>query len=92
MSNNPKHKNKVCHGAEIIVTNREKFNSVRTGMKVIDKIKEKYPTHLKIKNSGMNRLWGNAEFSFQASTNNVNQFSQALKIFKDRSKKYYLYE
>ena len=92
MSNNPKHKNKVCHGAEIIVTNREKFNSVRTGMKVIDKIKEKYPTHLKIKTSGMNRLWGNAEFSFQASTNNINQFSQPLKIFNNRSKKYYLYE
>ncbi|MBK53777.1 MAG: hypothetical protein CMG58_04115 [Candidatus Marinimicrobia bacterium] len=92
MSNNPKYKNQVCHGAEIIVTNREKFNSVRTGMRVIDKIKEKYPTHLKIKTSGMNRLWGNAEFSFQASTNNINQFYQPLKIFNNRSKKYYLYE
>tara|TARA_B100000965_G_scaffold70385_1_gene55534 strand:+ start:1363 stop:2643 length:1281 start_codon:yes stop_codon:yes gene_type:complete len=92
MSNNPKYKNQVCHGAEIILTDRDKFLSVATGMNIIKIINEKYPSKLKIKNSGMNRLWGNAEFLNQLQTKDLNQFSIPIQNYNQIAKKYFLYE
>jgi len=92
MSNNPKYKNQVCHGAEIILTDRDKFLSVATGMNIIKIINEKYPSKLKIKDSGMNRLWGNAEFLNQLQTNDLNQFSIPIQNYNQIAKKYFLYE
>ena len=92
MSNNPKYKNQVCHGAEIILTDRDKFLSVATGMNIIKIINEKYPGKLKIKDSGMNRLWGNAEFLNQLQTNDLNQFSIPIQNYNQIAKKYFLYE
>jgi len=92
MSNNPKYKNQVCHGAEIILTDRDKFLSVATGMNIIKIISEKYPSKLKIKNSGMNRLWGNAEFLNQLQTKDLNQFSIPIQNYNQIAKKYFLYE
>ena len=92
MSNNPKYKNQVCHGAEIILTDRDKFLSVATGMNIIKIINEKYPGKLKIKDSGMNRLWGNAEFLNQLQTKDINQFSIPIQNYNQIAKKYFLYE
>jgi len=92
MSNDPKYKNQVCHGAEIILTDRDKFLSVATGMSIIKVINEKYPAKLKIKNSGMNRLWGNAEFLNQLQSIDLNQFSLPIKNYNQIAKKYFLYE
>ena len=92
MSNNPKYKNQVCHGAEIILTDRDKFLSVTTGMNIIKIINEKYPSKLKIKDSGMNRLWGNAEFLNQLQTKDINQFSIPIQNYNQIAKKYFLYE
>jgi len=92
MSNNPKYKNQVCHGAEIILTDRDKFLSVATGMNIIKIISEKYPSKLKIKNSGINRLWGNAEFLNQLQTKDLNQFSIPIQNYNQIAKKYFLYE
>lgn len=92
MSNDPKYKNQVCHGAEIILTDRDKFLSVATGMSVLRVINDKYPTKLKIKSSGMNRLWGNAEFLNQFQSTDSNQFSIPIKNYSRIAKKYFLYE
>ena len=92
MSNDPKYKNQVCHGAEIILTDRDKFLSVATGMSILRIINDKYPTRLKIKNSGMNRLWGNAEFLNQFQSTDSNQFSIPIKNYSQIAKKYFLYE
>jgi len=92
MSNDPKYKNQVCHGAEIILTDRDKFLSVATGMSILRVINDKYPTKLKIKSSGMNRLWGNAEFLNQFQSTDSNQFSIPIKNYSRIAKKYFLYE
>ncbi len=92
MSNNPKYKNQVCHGAEIILTDRDKFLSVVTGMSVIKVISKTYPNQIKIKDSGMNRLWGNAEFLIQSQSINPDQFSVPLKKYTETARKYFLYE
>ena len=92
MANNPKYKNQVCHGAEIIVTNREKYRSVKTGMEIINIIQKKYPAYFELKTAGINRLWGNAKFSEQISSDKKNQFELAIEQFKKTSKQYWLYE
>ena len=38
MANNPKYKNQVCNGVEMMITNRNNFNSVNTGIAVISLI------------------------------------------------------
>ena len=92
MASNPKYKNQVCHGAEIIITDRNKYRSITTGMKIINMIKEKYPNQFKLKTSGINRLWGNAEFSEQIASDNTNQFNIPLEKYKNTSKQYWIYE
>jgi len=92
MANNPKYKNQVCHGAEIIITDRNKYKSIATGMEIINMIKEKYPNQFKLKNSGINRLWGNAEFSEQIASDNTNQFNIPIEKYKNTSRQYWIYE
>jgi uncharacterized protein YbbC (DUF1343 family) len=82
----------VCHGAEIIITDRNKYRSIATGMEIINMIKEKYPNQFKLKTSGINRLWGNAEFSEQIASDNTNQFNIPLEKYKNTSKQYWIYE
>mgnify|MGYP001347948503 CR=1 FL=1 len=45
-----------------------------------------------LKTAGINRLWGNAKFSEQISSEKNNQFELAIKQFKKTSKQYWLYE
>lgn len=92
MANNPKYKNQVCHGAEIIITDRNKYKSIATGMEIINMIKEKYPNQFKLKTSGINRLWGNAEFSEQIASDNTNQFNIPIEKYKNTSRQYWIYE
>lgn len=92
MANNPKYKNQVCHGAEIIVTDRDKYKSVKAGMEIINIIQKKYPAYFKLRTSGINRLWGNAKFSEQITSDKKNQFELALEQFKKTSRQYWLYE
>lgn len=92
MSVNPKFKNQVCYGSEIIVTDREKYLSVITGMEIINLIKKTYPSNFKLK-QGINRLWGNTEFIDQISTENKDGlFRLPLEKFNRISKRYWLYD
>ena len=92
MSINPKYKNQVCYGSEIIITDREKYSSVITGMEIINLIKTKYPANFELK-KGINRLWGNAEFIDQISTENKDGlFRLPLEKFNRISKRYWLYD
>jgi hypothetical protein len=61
-------------------------------MSILRVINDKYPTKLKIKSSGMNRLWGNAEFLNQFQSTDSNQFSIPIKNYSQIAKKYFLYE
>jgi hypothetical protein len=65
---------------------------VVTGMEIINLIKTKYPTNFELK-KGINRLWGNAEFIDQISTENKDGlFRLPLEKFKRISKQYWLYD
>ena len=86
MANNPKFKNKVCHGVEIVIDDRNNYNSVYTGFKVLMTLKKLYPNDFKINAKRMKKLWGKdniEEFKDWATPSNH---------FSTISKKYHLYE
>ena len=86
MANNPKFKNKVCHGVEVVIDDRNNYNSVYTGFKVLMTLKKLYPNDFKINSKRMKKLWGKdniEEFKDWATPSNH---------FSTISKKYHLYE
>ncbi len=58
MSGKPKHQDKKCQGIQITVTNRDRYNSMLVGIKVIEAVSDLYPGKLTFRESGMRRLWG----------------------------------
>ena len=57
-SEKPKYKNQKCSGIEIWITNREQYKSVDTGVLTLFTIFNMYPDKIKIRENGLNRLWG----------------------------------
>ena len=58
-SENPKFKNQKCNGIEVWVTDRNQYKSIDVGVLTLFSIYNMYPNKIKIKESGLNRLWGN---------------------------------
>ncbi|MDB9884068.1 DUF1343 domain-containing protein [Candidatus Marinimicrobia bacterium] len=83
---NPKYKNKVCNGVEIIINNRNNYNSVHTGFKVLMTLKKLYPNNFKINSKRMKKLWGKDNFG------KLKNLDLELDHFSALSKKYHLYE
>ena len=57
-SERPKYKNQKCQGIEVWVTDRDIYRSIDTGILTLFSIYNMYPEKIKIKESGLNRLWG----------------------------------
>ena len=60
-SENPKFKNQKCHGIEVWVTDRDQYKSIDVGVLTLFSIYNMYPNEIKIRESGLNRLWGSSE-------------------------------
>jgi len=60
-SENPKFKNQKCHGIEVWVTDRDQYKSIDVGLLTLFSIYNMYPNDIKIRESGLNRLWGSSE-------------------------------
>ena len=58
VADKPKYENQLCHGIEIRIIDRNKYNSVKTGISVLKKINKLYPDFLIIKETRLNKLWG----------------------------------
>ena len=57
-SERPKYKNQKCQGIEVWITNRDIYRSIDTGILTLFSIYNMYPEKIKIKENGLNRLWG----------------------------------
>ena len=57
-SERPKYKNEKCHGIEIWITDRDTYKSIDTGVLTLFSIFNMYPDKIKIRENGLNRLWG----------------------------------
>ena len=58
VADKPKYEDQFCHGIEIRIIDRNKFNSVKTGVNILKTINEMYPDSLIIKEKRLNKLWG----------------------------------
>ena len=57
-SERPKFKDEKCHGVEIWITDRDSYKSIDTGVLTLFSIYNMYPDKIKIRENGLNRLWG----------------------------------
>ena len=58
VADKPKYEDQLCYGIEIRVIDRNKFNSVKSGVNILKTINEMYPDSLIIKEKRLNKLWG----------------------------------
>ena len=92
MANNPKFEDQVCHGAEIILTDRDQYSTIKTGVQILSILEKLYPNQFEIKISGMNRLWGQSNFeNIIRDQSSWNDTEKTLE-FREISKKYYYYD
>ncbi len=78
----PKYEGEMCHGINIIITDRFNYDSINTGKNVIESINHLYPDQFEW-NNYIYKLWGNDLLL------EYNPFDNG---FKELSKKYYLYD
>ena len=89
---NPKYKNQICNGVEIIVKDRNRYQSVKTGIAIISQIASDYPNLFEISEKRMKKLWGINDLSIFKNINNNAIDRSSIKDFLALSKKYYIYD
>ncbi len=96
MATNPKYENELCHGVKIKVTDRNSFNSVDFGIKLIYALHQLYPNEFTIRESGYERLLGDIEGAEKIMTGKTPQeiessWNTKLENFKKIRTKYIIY-
>jgi len=89
---NPKYKNQICNGVEIIVKDRNRYQSIKTGIAIISQIASDYPNLFEISEKRMKKLWGINDLSIFKNINNNAIDRSSIKDFLALSKKYYIYD
>ncbi|OGU37547.1 MAG: hypothetical protein A2455_12135 [Ignavibacteria bacterium RIFOXYC2_FULL_35_16] len=93
---NPKYKNENCYGVKIKITDRNKFESVKFGIKLISTLHKLYSTDFKFRDNSFDRLTGERSIRLkildEISVEEIIKFYQIeLNDFKEIRKKYLLY-
>lgn len=93
---NPKYKNEKCNGVKINLTNRDKFESVKFGIKLVSTLLGLYPTQFKFSDESFDKLAGDS--SIRQKINNgipaediIQSYQNELNDFNELRKKYLLY-
>lgn len=92
----PKFLGEQCHGSEMIITDRNVFESAKAGVFILHALQTLYPEMLEWKNSRMDRLWGTTQVreQLQAGTSPqaiVGKWDAELKHFKSTRAKHLIY-
>ena len=90
MSNNPQFKDEKCEGVELILTDRNAYNSVDIGIATLKTVKNLYPEKLKFNNDWMDKLWGKSGLSDQLFNDSKVEMNSIH--FHNTSTKYRLYD
>jgi uncharacterized protein YbbC (DUF1343 family) len=96
VATNPKYKDAVCYGIKIKVINREKYESVKFGIRVIAAIHQLYPNEFKFRNDSFDRLSGDRSIRLKieegiSRQEIIDSYQVELEQFKEIRKKYLLY-
>ncbi len=88
---NPKFKGEICSGIEIVIMNKNEYQSVRTGVELLQSVNKLFPGKLEIRESSMNKLWGNTELSSHLNDGDKIIIEKENSEFLQLSSKYFLY-
>ena len=96
MASNPKYENVSCGGIEITVTNRRKFEPIKTMLTVVWAAKKMYPDSFQFRERGFDRLFGTPvprEMLSEGKTPDeiVDTWKGDIKKFKRERRKALLY-
>ncbi len=96
MAMNPKHKDKICYGARIRVTNREQFQPLDFSIKLVYALHKLFPDDLKFRESAFNRLIGDETILNKIKdgikpAEIISSWQQELNDFINVREKYLLY-
>ena len=93
----PIYENRACHGLQVIINQEEKFLSLRFALAIIRVLKEQHPDKLSFNSFDLNRMYGNELFSrylegYISYEQLLAQMEEDEEIFRQKRKKYLLYE
>jgi uncharacterized protein YbbC (DUF1343 family) len=93
----PIYENRDCHGLRVVISQEEKFLSVRFALAIIRILKEEHPDKLPFNTLNLNRMYGNELFSrylegYISYEQLLAQMEEDEEIFRQKRKKYLLYE
>lgn len=96
LKSNPKHEGLSCGGVFLKIYDRNKYQSVITGMKIIQVILELYPDSVKINTSFFDKLVGSSMFRKALQGGKTNKYFQnsykvGLKDYDQKRQKYLIY-
>lgn len=96
VANNPKYKDELCSGIKIKVIEREKFESVKFGIKLIVALHKLHPSEFIFRDNSFDRLCGDKSVRQKildgiSSEKIIDEFQTELADFKEIRKKYLLY-
>lgn len=97
MSRYPKFEKINCNGIKIIITNRDSFNSILTGVSILWAINNLYPDSFVINKDSMGRLWGSDNLYLQLQGDKtpieiMNSYQTDINNFKKIREKYLIYD
>jgi beta-N-acetylhexosaminidase len=96
LKSNPKHEGLSCGGVFLKIYDRKKYQSVITGMKIIQAILEMYPDSVKINTGFFDKLVGSSKFrkALQGGKTHKyfqNSYKEGLKDYNQKRQKYIIY-
>ncbi len=91
-----KHKDQLCHGCKIVVTNRNKFESYWCGINIVNTIYQMYPDQMEWRIAHFDRLCGSIKIReaiiAQSSLDELRaSWQDELNDFKEIRQKYLIY-
>ncbi len=96
VATNPKYKDKLCNGIKIKLVDRNKFESVKFGIKLVSALHKLYPNEFKFRDDSFDRLAGDKSIRQKineglSSDEIIQSYQAELNDFKEIRKKYLLY-
>ncbi len=96
MSERPKHRDLDCGGIEIVVTDRDNFNSLDTGIHLLALLNQLYPESFEIRSRSLARLFGNDYLATMLSRGKpaaeiISLYNRQKELFLKSAEKYRLY-
>ena len=93
----PKFLGEQCHGTEMVITDRNAFESAKAGVYILHALQTLYPKALEWRDGRMDKLWGTPEVrqhvqAGQQPQQIVAQWEKELAYFRNVRSKYLLYD